>query len=141
MRLILLASVLVSGPLAAQSPTAPAPDTGGRDVLVLDHLFQTGLDDRPKVFLQKDAVYRAEFDYPGVQLELYTAPGSQPPYALVVDRELDPSNRITYEIYPTADEDVEFRVIDGPAGGATHLKLFRDARATRHLSAVIHSPG
>lgn len=138
----LLCLALAATPLAAQTPPPPvAPDTGRTDVLVLDHLFQTGLDDRPKVFLQKDAVYRAEFDYPGVQLELYTAPGSQPPYALVVDRELDPENRITYEIYPSADEDVEFRVIDGPSGGATHLKLFRDARATRHRSAVIHSPG
>lgn len=142
MRYLLLCLGLTAAPVAAQAaPAAPASDTGRTDVLVLDHLFESGLLEHVPVFLQKDAVYRAEFDHPGVQLEWYTQPGDQPPYSIEVGQNLDPENRVTYEVYPSKDETVELRVVGGQPGEATHLKLYRDIRATKHRVAMVHAPG
>ena len=142
MRHILLCLALTAAPVAAQSTPTPAnSNAGSTDVLVLDHLFESGLLEHVPVFLQKDAVYRAEIDHPGVELQWYTQPGDKPPYAIVTDRELDPENRITYEVYPSQDETVELRVVGGAPGEATHLRLYRDIRASKHREAIIHSPG
>lgn len=145
MRRLVVGLMLAAVSASAQSPAAPPgparPDTGRNDVLILDHLFESGSLEHVPVFLQKGAVYRAEFDHPGVQLELYTQPGDQPPYSLVTDRDLDPENRITYEVYPSQDETVELRVVGGEPGAATHLRLYRDRRATTHREAIAHSTG
>jgi hypothetical protein len=143
MRSFLLALMLVAAPVAAQTvPPAPArPDTGRTDVLILDHLFESGLLEHVPVFLQKGAVYRAEIDHPGVELEWYTQPGDKPPYSIATDRNLDPENRITYEVYPSQDETVELRVVGGEPGEATHLRLYRDAGASTRREAIAHAPG
>ncbi|MFI5235428.1 MAG: hypothetical protein ACHQXA_06940 [Gemmatimonadales bacterium] len=133
---------LLAAPLAAQTP-APAPTKGAdsTDVVVFDHLFQTGLLEHEKVFLEKGAVYRAELNYPDVQLQVYTDPGMKPPYIIATGHDLDASKRITYEVYPDQDGEVEFRVIGGEPGGATRLVLIRDYRLSRRRKAIADAPG
>jgi hypothetical protein len=143
MRTIPLFVLFAALPLAAQSP-APHPesaDTGKVDVLVLDHTFQSGVLERVPVFLQKDAVYRAQLDQPGVQIEVYTNPGDKPPYIISTNANLDPEHEITYEIYPFQDGSIELRVVGGPTGGATRLQLFRDVNGTRRRVALRKSHG
>ncbi|MFI5235427.1 MAG: hypothetical protein ACHQXA_06935 [Gemmatimonadales bacterium] len=134
-----VAAALLAAPLAAQTP-APAKATDSSSVLVFDHLFETGVLEHIPVFLQKGVRYRAVLDHPGVQLQLYTSPGVEPPFLTLVAQDVDAETRLVYEIYPHRDGDVEFRVIGGEAGAATRVQVWHDVAPAVPKPVVVAGP-
>jgi len=133
-------AVCVVTPIYAQDGEAADPE---RDVLVLDHDFIAGVGEFVRVFLQARQVYRAELSTPDVLIGLRSlVPGVQLPRVYPVTDAQSASGSSVLELYPEKDGEYELRPIAQTGEGvATRLRLYRDARASRHRMAILDKPG
>jgi hypothetical protein len=112
------------------------------DVLLLDTHLPVGSLEPIWVFLQKGQVYRAELNRNDVTLQFRTPTRSiEVPFFSATEGESRPSGGITFEVYPRADAMYEVRIVGGPFGASTTIKLYRDISASRTRQRVIASPG
>ena len=125
----LVAALLVTPvTLVAQTPPAPATDTG--NVTLLDITVHPGEYEPHVVFLQKGVVYRASFSGQGVEIRLRSFAGRQLPFVVPLTNGVDASGGSEYEVYPQSDGDIEFTEVFNGEKVPVTFRLWKDARGT-----------
>jgi hypothetical protein len=127
--------------LCALTGIAQEPDSD-RDVLVLNHTFQSGSREFVRVFLMGGEVYRAEIDLGQVSFSIRPRdPGGQPPTVVPIREADEGGAEAVFEIYPFRDAEYEVQVLDVPSGETGKLRIYRDVRASRRRQLAAKGAG
>lgn len=122
------------------SPVKSPSDSA--DVLLVNVDLMVGSLEPIHIFMQKGQVYRVELTRDDVTLDFRTPVRSiVPPFFSALEGSSRPSSGITFEVYPRADAMYEMRIVGGPRGALTTIKLYRDISSSRARQKIISSPG
>jgi hypothetical protein len=121
---------------------ADSAGTGKVDVLLVNVDLPVGSLEPVWVFMQEGQVYRVEVTRDDVTLGFRTPARSiAVPFFSAQEGGSRPSGMSAFEIYPRADAMYEMRIVGGPYGAPTIVRVYRDLSASSKRQKIIATAG